>query len=102
MAELAGSIWKLEGMYAAGSAGGVTRAEKILEAPVDDADFERLITGASHVKLHPDAAGTRGGNPAADHAKKARRQDAFGRGCAWCAGAILYHFRRIADYALAA
>ena len=72
MAELAGSIWKLEGMYAAGSAGGVTRAEKILEAPVDYADFERLITGASHVKLHPDAAGTRGGNPAADHAKKAR------------------------------
>ena len=99
MAELAGSIWKLEGMYAAGSAGGVTRAEKILEAPVDYADFERLITGASHVKLHPDAAGTRGGNPAADHAKKARAKMHL---AAWCAGAILYHFRRIADYALAA
>lgn len=36
--------------------------EKILEALVDDTDFEWLMIDASHVKVHPDAAGARGGN----------------------------------------
>jgi len=36
--------------------------EKILEALVDDTDFEWLIINASHVKVHPDTAGARGGN----------------------------------------
>ena len=31
--------------------------EKILEALVDDTDFEWLMIDASHVKVHPDAAG---------------------------------------------
>ena len=66
--------------------------EKILEALVDDTDFEWLMIDASHVKVHPDAAGARGGNQAMDHTKGAQHQDTFGRGCAWYAGAILYHF----------
>ena len=38
--------------------------EKILEALVDDTDFEWLMIDATHVKVHPDAAGARGGNQA--------------------------------------
>jgi hypothetical protein len=33
-----------------------------LTALVDDADFEWLMIDASHVKVHPDAAGAKGGN----------------------------------------
>ena len=36
--------------------------ENILTALVDDADFEWLMIDASHVKVHPDAAGAKGGN----------------------------------------
>lgn len=36
--------------------------ERILEALVEDTDFEWLMIDASHVKVHPDAAGARGGN----------------------------------------
>jgi transposase len=36
--------------------------EKILEQLIVDPDFEWLIIDASHVKVHPDAAGARGGN----------------------------------------
>ena len=43
--------------------------EKILEALVDDTDFEWLMIDASHVKVHPDAAGARGGNQAMDRTK---------------------------------
>ena len=43
--------------------------EKILEALVDDTGFEWLMTGASHVKVHPDAAGARGGNQAMGRTK---------------------------------
>ncbi len=43
--------------------------EKILEALVDDTDFEWLMIDASHVKAHPDAAGARGGNQAMDRTK---------------------------------
>ena len=51
-------------MYTAGFAGGATKeyGEKILEALVDDTDFEWLMINASHVKVHLDAAGARGGN----------------------------------------
>ena len=38
--------------------------ERILEALVDDTDFEWLMIDASHVKVHPDAAGARDGNQA--------------------------------------
>ena len=43
--------------------------EKILEALVDDTDFEWLMIDASHVKVHPDAAGARGGNQAMGRTK---------------------------------
>ncbi len=36
--------------------------EKILGALVEDADSEGLMIDASHVKVHPDAAGARCGN----------------------------------------
>ena len=36
--------------------------ENILTALVDDAAFEWLMIDASHVKVHPDAAGAKGGN----------------------------------------
>ena len=43
--------------------------EKILEALVDETDFEWLMIDASHVKVHPDAAGARGGNQAMGRTK---------------------------------
>ena len=36
--------------------------EKILEAIIDDPDFEWLMEDASHCKVHPHAAGAVGGN----------------------------------------
>ena len=36
--------------------------ERMLEAIVDDPDFEWLMIDASHVKVHPHAAGANGGN----------------------------------------
>lgn len=38
--------------------------EGLLEKLVDDADFEWLMIDASHVKVHPHAAGAHGGNQA--------------------------------------
>ena len=43
--------------------------EKILEALVNDTDFEWLMIDASHVKVHPDASGARGGNQAMGRTK---------------------------------
>jgi transposase len=36
--------------------------EKLLEKLVDDPDFEWLMIDASHIKVHPHAAGAKGGN----------------------------------------
>ena len=36
--------------------------EKILEALIDDPDYEWLMIDASHCKVHPHAAGAKGGN----------------------------------------
>ena len=66
--------------------------EKLLEILIDEPDFEWLMIDASHVKVHPYAAGAHGGNQAMAKTKGAQRQDTSGRGCAWYAGAILYHF----------
>ena len=38
--------------------------EGLLEKLVDEADFEWLMIDASHIKVHPHAAGARGGNQA--------------------------------------
>ena len=36
--------------------------ERILENIIDDPDFEWLMIDASHIKVHPHAAGAKGGN----------------------------------------
>ncbi|RKE91191.1 transposase [Xenorhabdus ehlersii] len=36
--------------------------EKLLEQLVNDPDFEWLMIDASHIKVHPDATGAKGGN----------------------------------------
>ena len=36
--------------------------EKLLESLVDNPDFEWLMIDASHIKVHPHAAGAKGGN----------------------------------------
>ena len=36
--------------------------ESILEKPIDDPDYEWLMIDASHIKVHPHAAGAVGGN----------------------------------------
>jgi transposase len=36
--------------------------ERLLEQLIDEPDFEWLMIDATHVKVHPDAAGARGGN----------------------------------------
>ena len=43
--------WKKSGVW-----------EKILEKLIDDPDYEWLMIDASHIKVHPDAAGAVGGN----------------------------------------
>ena len=43
--------------------------EKILEALIDEPDFEWLMIDASHCKVHPDAAGAKGSNQAMGRTK---------------------------------
>lgn len=43
--------------------------EKLLEILIEDPDYEWLIIDASHLKVHPDAAGAKGGNQAMDRTK---------------------------------
>ena len=43
--------------------------EKLLEKLVNDADYEWLMIDASHIKVHPHAAGARGGNQDMGHTK---------------------------------
>ncbi len=42
---------------------------KILTALIDEPDFEWLMIDASYCKVHPDAAGAKGGNQAMGRAK---------------------------------
>ena len=44
------------------AAGGTRVWEKLLEILIDDPDYEWLMIDASHIKVHPHAAGARGGN----------------------------------------
>ena len=48
----------------AGSAVGGTGVSgvKLLDEVIDEPDFEWLMIDASHIKVHPHAAGARGGN----------------------------------------
>ena len=43
--------------------------EKLLETLVNEPDFEWLMIDASHIKVHPHAAGARGGNQDMDRTK---------------------------------
>ncbi len=43
--------------------------EKLLEIVIDEPDFEWLMIDASHCKVHPHAAGARGGNQAMGRTK---------------------------------
>jgi len=43
--------------------------EALLEQLIDDPDFEWLMIDASHCKVHPHAAGARGGNQGMSHTK---------------------------------
>jgi transposase len=43
--------------------------EKILENLITEPDFEWLMIDASHVKVHPHAAGAKGGNQDMEHTK---------------------------------
>ena len=43
--------------------------ENVLEILIDDPDYEWLMIDASHGKVHPHAAGARGGNPAMGRTK---------------------------------
>ena len=43
--------------------------EKLLEILIDEPDFEWLMIDASHCKVHPHAAGAKGGNQAMDRTK---------------------------------
>jgi transposase len=43
--------------------------EKLLERLIDEPDFEWLMIDASHIKVHPHAAGAKGGNQAMGRTK---------------------------------
>ena len=45
------------------------RWESLLEVAIDDPDLEWLMIDASHIKVHPHAAGARGGNQEMSHTK---------------------------------
>ena len=55
--------------------------EKLLEILIDEPDYEWLMIDASHIKVHPHAAGAKGG----PGQKGAQHQNTSGRGCAWYA-----------------
>ena len=43
---------------------------KLLEILIDDPDYEWLMIDASHIKVHPQAAGAKGGNQAMSRTKR--------------------------------
>ena len=52
--------------------------EKLLETLIDEPDYEWLMIDASHCKVHPHAAGAKGGNQAMSHTKGGST-----RSCIW-------------------
>ena len=52
--------------------------EGLLEQLVDDPDYEWLMIDASHIKVHPHAAGAKGGNQA-----MSRTKGGSTRNCVW-------------------
>ncbi len=56
--------------------------EGLLEPIMEEPDYEWLMMDASYLKVHPHAAGARGGNQTMSRTKGAQHETAFGRGCA--------------------
>ena len=66
--------------------------EALLERLVDEPDCEWLLMDASYIKVHPHAAGAKGGNQTMSRTK-AQHEAAFSRGCAGSAGPNVYYRR---------
>jgi transposase len=64
--------------------------ESLLKVLIDEPDYEWLMIDASHAKVHPHAAGARGGNQAISRTKGDQHQDTSDRGCAWHAASCCY------------
>ena len=60
--------------------------EKLLNVLINESDYKWLMIDASHCKVHPHAAGAKGGNQEMSRTKGAQHQNTSGRGCAWYAG----------------
>ena len=61
--------------------------QRLLDEVIDDPEFEWLMIDSSHIKVHPHAAGGRGGNQEMARTKGAEYQTASGGGFPWYAGA---------------
>lgn len=59
--------------------------EQLLEILIGAPDYEWLLIGTSHGKVHPHAAGARAAIRTWAAQKRAQRQNTSGRGCAWYA-----------------
>ncbi len=59
--------------------------EKLLEILIDKLDYEWLMIDASHIKVHPHAAGAKGDNQDMPGQKGGQHPNTSGRGCAWYA-----------------
>ena len=66
---------------------------KLLEILIDEPDYEWLMIDASHCKVHPHAAGAKGGNQDMSRTKGAQHKAASCRGCAWYCGQGYYYTR---------
>ena len=49
------------------------------------------MINASHIKVHPHAAGAKGGNQDMSRTMGAQHKNTFGRGCAWYAAQNHYY-----------
>ena len=58
---------------------------------IDKPDYEWLMINASHIKVHPHAAGAKGGNQDMSRTMGAQHKNTFGRGCAWYAAQNHYY-----------
>ena len=67
--------------------------EELLEILIDEPDYEWLMIDTSHIKLHPHAAGAKGGNQDMSRTKGGLTQNTSGRGCAWYASQNPYYRR---------
>ena len=78
-----GAPWRDKGVW-----------EALLEQLIDEPDYEWLMIDASHIKVHPHAAGAVGGNQAMSRTKRGlNTKYTLGRGCAWYAGPNVYYRR---------